>query len=80
MNQVGLTSSINNAKASELCQDKTARHKLQDKSAIQGVINASWTLHKSDLLELEAEELAVYLSAMDDRCTLFLLLNPIKQE
>ena len=55
-----------NAKASELCQDKTVRHKLKDKSAIQGAINTSWTLHKSDLLELEAEELAVYVSVMDD--------------
>lgn len=56
-----------NAKASELCQDKTVRHKLNDKSACNPRShNTSWTLHKSDLLELEAEELAVYVSVMDD--------------
>ena len=48
-----------NAKATELCQDKAVRQKLQDKAAIQGAINSLWTLHKSDLLQLQADELAV---------------------
>ena len=37
-----------NAKAIELCQDRAVRHKLREKAAIQGAINTSWTLHKSD--------------------------------
>ena len=35
--------------------------KLRDKTAIQGTINSAWTLHKSDLLELQADELTVYV-------------------
>ena len=53
-----------NAKAADLCQDKAVRHKLNDKAAIQGAINTSWTLHKSGLLQLQADELAVYASAV----------------
>ncbi len=51
-----------NAKAAELCQDKAVRHKLRDKPAIQGAINTSWSLHKSDLLQLQAQELTLYVS------------------
>jgi len=40
------------------------RHKLRDKTAIQGAINSAWTLHKSDLLELQAYELTVYVGEM----------------
>ena len=50
-----------NAKAVELCEDTAVRHKLQDKAAIQGAINTSWTLHKSDLLQIQADEVAVYV-------------------
>lgn len=50
-----------NAKAAELCHDKAVRHKLKDKGAIQGAINSLWTLHKSDLLQLQADEVAVYV-------------------
>jgi hypothetical protein len=50
-----------NAKAAELCHDKAVRHKLKDKAAIQGAINSLWTLHKSDLLQLQADEVAVYV-------------------
>ena len=35
--------------------------KLRDKTAIQGTINSAWTLHKSDLLELQADEVTVYV-------------------
>ena len=43
----------------ELCEDKHVRHKLKDKSAIQGAINTSWILHKSDLLALRVDELNI---------------------
>ena len=48
-----------NEKVMELCEDKHVRHKLKDKSAIQGAINTSWTLHKSDLLALQVDELNI---------------------
>ena len=41
-----------NEKAYELCSDKEIRHKLNDKVAIQGAINTSWTLYKSGLLDI----------------------------
>lgn len=50
-----------NAQAADLCQDKVVRHKLKDEASIQGAINTSWILHKSDLLQLQAEELAVHV-------------------
>ena len=41
-----------------MCSDKYTRAKLsQDKVAVQGAINTSWTLHKVELLELKAEEM-----------------------
>ena len=46
-----------NGQAIELCRNEDVRHKLKDKLAIQGAINTSWTLHKSNLLELQAEKL-----------------------
>ena len=46
-----------NAKASELCSDKSVRCKLRDRVAIQGAIHTSWTLHKTTLLQLRSEEL-----------------------
>ena len=48
-----------NAQAIELCGNEDVRHKLKDKVAIQGAINTSWTLHKSSLLELQAEQLTI---------------------
>ena len=42
---------------SEICADKTCRGRLQSKTAIQGTIYTSWTLHKTHLLQLQAEEL-----------------------
>ena len=48
-----------NTKAAELCSDKSTRSKLGDKVAIQGAINASWILHKTNLLKLKAEELCL---------------------
>ena len=41
----------------ELCRDKQVRHKLRDKSAIQGAINTSWIIHKTDLLKLEVDKM-----------------------
>ena len=46
-----------NAKASELCSDKSVRCKLGDRVAIQGAIHTAWTLHKTTLLQLRSEEL-----------------------
>ena len=46
-----------NEKASELCSDSVTRYKLKNKAAIQGAIYLSWTLHKTDLLKIQAEEL-----------------------
>lgn len=46
-----------NDKAHEICADKTIRAHLGSKAAIQGTIYTSWTLHKTHLLELQAEEL-----------------------
>ena len=46
-----------NEKAHELCADTSIRCKLKNKSAIQGAIYCSWTLHKTHLLQLQAEEL-----------------------
>lgn len=45
-----------NEKAHEICADKTLRARLQNKAAIQGAIYTSWHLHKTHLLELQAEE------------------------
>ena len=44
-----------NEKAQELCAYKTVRAKLHHKSAIHGAICASWTLHKTHLLQLLAK-------------------------
>ena len=46
-----------NEKVIELCNDKQVRHKLKDKGAIQGAVNTSWSLHKSELLQIQADEL-----------------------
>lgn len=46
-----------NEKAHEICTDKTIRARLQSKAAIQGTIYTSWTLHKTHILQLQAEEL-----------------------
>ena len=45
-----------------LCKDEKARSKLKDKAGIQGTINTIWTLHKSDLLKIQVEELTIYVS------------------
>lgn len=48
-----------NDKAAELCEDKNVREKFQNnKRAIMGAINSSWTLHRTELLQLQAEEVA----------------------
>ena len=45
-----------NDKVYELCSDVAVREKLKDKSAIQGAINVSWTMQKSSLLQVQADE------------------------
>ena len=46
-----------NTKAAELCGDKSAQSRLGSKVAIQGAINTSWTLYKTDFLKLKVEDL-----------------------
>lgn len=47
-----------NDKAVEICSDKSITDELNNnREAIEGAIHSSWTLHKTDLLELEVEEL-----------------------
>ena len=46
-----------NDKATELCSDKSIRAKLRNKAAIRGAIDSSWTLHKTHILQLQAEKL-----------------------
>ena len=46
-----------NDKAAELCGDKNIREKFRNnKKAIMGAINSSWTLQRTELLRLKAEE------------------------
>ena len=49
--------SSRNEKALELCSDSVTRCKLKNKAAIQEAIHLSWTLHKTDVLKLQAEEM-----------------------
>ena len=56
-----------NETALELSKDEKARHKLKDKAGIQGAINTIWTLHKSDLLKIQVEELTLYVSQIYSR-------------
>ncbi len=46
-----------NEKAAELCNNAAVRHKLRNKTAIQGAIHTSWNLHKTSLLEIQVDEL-----------------------
>lgn len=47
-----------NEKAFEMCKDRYTRAKLlNNKVAVHGAINTSWTLYKVKLLELRAEEM-----------------------
>lgn len=46
-----------NEKAVELCSDSRVTYKLQgNRSAIEGAIYSSWTLHKTSLLQLRVEK------------------------
>ena len=46
-----------NHKAEELCADPSVRVKLRNKAAIRGAIDCSWTVHKSSILQLQAEKM-----------------------
>ena len=46
-----------NDKAAELCEDKSVRAKLStNKKRIMGAINTSWTLQRTEILQIHAEE------------------------
>ena len=67
-----------NEKAAELCRDRSVRGKLQNKVAIQGAIYTSWTLHKTSLLQIKAEQVQEEArKAYRDEIALSHLLTPI---
>lgn len=46
-----------NDKARELCQDKSVWEKMKgNKRAFMGAINCSWTIHRTEIIQLQAEE------------------------
>lgn len=53
-----------NKEAEKMCKNKAIREKLQNKTAIQGAISSAWVLHKTSLLQLEAEKLFVEVQHM----------------
>ena len=66
-------------KVKELCLDKGVRHKMNDKSGIQGAINTSWTIHKTDLLQLQVDELSVKFNEVyKDKVTHSHLLSSVE--
>ena len=69
-----------NEKAEEICKDRAVRvGKLKSNTtAIQGAIYASWTLHKSNLLELKADKRREDLkSVYKDEVTLSQVLSAV---
>lgn len=67
-----------NEKAGELCSDSVTRCKLKNKAAIQGAIYLSWTLHKTDLLKIQAEELGEDMKMIyPDQATQKHMLTPV---
>jgi hypothetical protein len=67
-----------NEKALELCSDSVTRCKLKNKAAIQGAIHLSWTLHKTELLKLQAEEMGEDMKLIyPDEVTQKHMLTPI---
>ena len=60
-----------NNNVSELCADRQVRHKLQDKGAIQGAVNTAWTLHKTELLKVQADELLTHVDVDETACSDF---------
>ena len=59
-----------NDKVHEICADKTIRAHLGSKAAIQGTIYTLWTLHKTHLREVQAEELQVVAEQLYDEIVL----------
>ena len=46
-----------NDKACELCKDESVREKMKgNKRAFMGAINCSWTIHRTKIIQLQAEE------------------------
>ena len=70
-----------NDKAVEICSDKSITDELNNnREAIEGAIHSSWTLHKTSLLELEAEELEdKAILVYDDAVARELILKNVKK-
>ena len=69
-----------NDKAVEIYSDKSITDELNNREAIEGAIHSSWTLHKTSLLELEAEELEdKAILVYDDAVARELILKNVKK-
>ena len=70
-----------NEKARDLCSDVTVtKEKLKDKVEIQGAINVAWTMHKSSLLQMQADEIQEEAKTIyDDPVGRAHLLMPIER-
>ena len=69
-----------NSKACELCADKSVRSMLGNKTAIQGAIHASWTIHKSSLLQVKVDELyKCYMDVLQDEVLTQSKLRSVKK-
>lgn len=70
-----------NEKAHEICSDVTVtKEKLKDKVEIQGAINAAWTMQKSSLLQIQADEIQEEAKTIyDDPIGRAYLLMPIER-
>ena len=70
-----------NDKAVEICSDKSITDELNNnREAIERAIHSSWTLHKTSLLELEAEELEdKAILVYDDAVARELILKNVKK-
>ena len=53
-----------NREALRVCSDRDAMKQLPSKQEIEGAINITWTLHKSELLQLQVEKINVLATQM----------------
>ena len=56
-----------NEQAVEMCREPALRDKLKDKTGFQAAINCTWTLKKSQLFEVQVQELQVLGSQLFDK-------------
>ena len=70
-----------NDKAHELCQDRSVWEKMKgNKRALMGAINCSWTIHRTEIIQLQAEEVIEMASkAYPDEVTKELKLSSIRK-